>query len=150
MHARSSARHTVHRAVLAAVLAGAAVAVPAQGAHAQEILAFEVGGTGTLVAGGAGVSVPVTLTCTATTTDYIAFTFVPQLIQRRGKTIVGGSSFNVTAVCDGTPHNYDVLVTAFTVPFKPGDAIVQASAAVFQPDVGGEQVQVQQVIRLRN
>jgi hypothetical protein len=148
MHARSSARHTIRRAVLAAVLAGAAVAVPAQGAHAQEILGFEVG-TGTLVAGGAGVSVPVTLTCTATTTDYIAFTYVPQLTQRRGKTIVGGSSFNVTAICDGTPHNYDVLVTAFTVPFKPGEAIVQASAAVFQPDVGGEQVQVQQVIRLR-
>jgi hypothetical protein len=148
MHATSSARHTIRRAALAAVLAGAAVGVPAQGAHAQAILALEVG-TGTLLAGGAGVSVPVTLTCTADA-EYIAITGV-QLTQRRGKTIVRGGSFNEPpATCDGTPHTYDLLVTA-AAPFKPGDALADAIGRVCsEPVCGGVTEQVQQTIRIRH
>ncbi|MCA1672626.1 MAG: hypothetical protein LC799_10630 [Actinobacteria bacterium] len=84
-----------------------------------------LGGSGTLVAKGAGVVVPVTVTCAPSQFNSVDV----QLSQRSGNGIVQGyGSANV--VCDGTPHTVDVLVSAQGAPFKQGAALARASMFV--------------------
>jgi len=104
----------------------------------------DLGDSATLVAKGAGVIVPVTVTCAASELPPPAFPPFPpfpgsstvgvQVTERSGSRIAMGSGME-PLVCDGAPHTYDVLVRALGAPFKNGTAL--ATASVFACDLSG-------------
>jgi hypothetical protein len=98
----------------------------------------EVGDTGTLVAKGAAVVVPVTVTCQPGTTPFPPFPFPGgpsvsvTLTQRTGNRIAQGFG-GAPVVCDGTPQTVNVQLTASQAPFKHGPAAVTASLTQCDP-----------------
>jgi hypothetical protein len=126
--------------MITAMLALGGLAIPASAAQAQEILSFEVG-TGTLLAGGAAVTVPVTVSCVSDADGPASGTFSVDLIQRRGQTLVRGGS-GASFTCTGAPQTISLFVVGDR-PFKSGEAVFNAFiqvcdsfACVFQPEQG--------------
>ncbi len=120
-------------AAIATLLVGSATAASAT--HT-----VEVGDTGTLIAKGAAVIVPVTVTCDPSTAPPFPFpgpggsSVTVSVTQRSGNRIAQG--YGGTAVtCDGTPQTVNVRLTANQAPFKPGTAL--ATATMFQCDASG-------------
>jgi hypothetical protein len=111
-----------------AALAFAAAIIPAAAASAATTASVEVG-DGTLLAHGAGVSVPVTVTCT-TDQPPIYYGYVSvTLTQRQGQTLTQGGNSAPATTCDGTPQTYTVLVTG-NRPFKAGAAVAAGAVEV--------------------
>ncbi|MCA1690705.1 MAG: hypothetical protein ABR540_13785 [Acidimicrobiales bacterium] len=128
-------RRTVVRLVAALSLGAAATlavpALPAVGSHSPPTFAHDVEilGPGTLVSRGAGVSVPVEVTCGEG--GEVAFVDV-RLTQRRGNRVsTGFGSTQVT--CTGSPQTVDVLVTAQNGSFKKGPALAEAHLVACNP-----------------
>jgi len=126
---------------LAALAASASILV-GSATVASASHTVRLGDTATLTAKGAGVLVPVEVTCAGFGFPPPPFPPFPggsnsvtvQVNQRSGNRIAQGfGSANVT--CDGTPHTVDVLVTAQQAPFKHGTAL--ATASMFVCDFGG-------------
>lgn len=89
-----------------------------------------------LLAKGAGVLVPVEVTCDASFgSGSHAFVDV-RILQRAGRLIEGfGSVSSDTMNCDGTPQPFGVLVTTGSQRFfRQGAAIAQAFTTVCDPD----------------
>jgi hypothetical protein len=118
---------------LAAVAASAAL-VMGSATVASATHAIEVGDTGTLVARGAAVLVPVEVTCPVSTVPQPPFPFPGSGLsvtvnQRSGNRIAQGfGSANVA--CTGTEQTVQVQVTAQQAPFKNGTALVTATMTV--------------------
>ena len=113
-------------AAIATLLIGSAA--PASATHA-----VEVADSGTLVAKGAGVIVPVTVVCEPGGVVFPPFPFPPggsfvsvSVTQRSGNRIAQGYG-GTSVVCNGTPQTVDVQVTPSQAPFKHGTALVTAS-----------------------
>jgi hypothetical protein len=106
-----------------------AVLLLANGATAGA--ALEVAPFGRVVANGAGVGIPVAVTCDAAGEGAIQSLFV-QLRQAVGDAIASGIGFAEDFVCDGTPQPTTVPVFADpgSRPFTAGEAAVQVSLAV--------------------
>lgn len=107
----------------------------------------ELGDRATLLAKGAGVVVPVEVTCEGQVPPPpppFPFPFPPfppfpssvsvQLTQRSGNSIAQGSG-GANVVCDGTTQTVNVQLTAQGAPFKNGTAL--ATATVFACDSTG-------------
>ena len=108
-----------------ASLAFAAVVVPAAAANAAVSGSVDIGETATLLARGAGVSVPVTVTCTSDLP--LAYGYVnASITQRQGQTLVQGSSSTQVRTCDGTPQAYTVVITG-SRPFKAGEVVASST-----------------------
>ena len=112
---------------LAAAAASAALLVgSATGASATHTV--EIGDTGTLLAKGAAVIVPVTVTCGPGTLPPFpvpgpSSSLSISITQRSGNRIAQGYG-GAPVTCDGTAQTVDVLVTANAAPFKHGTAVV--------------------------
>ena len=124
------------RAVTALALGGglalAAPALPAVGEHSAPTFAphdIEVGDEATVIAKGAGVIVPVEVTCEAGATGFVSV----QLTQARGRHVANGSGFTEVD-CEGTTQTVDVVVTAQGGAFKRGPALAEAHLAVCPED----------------
>lgn len=109
-------------AAMTAALAGSAAVASAEGT-------MNIGGTAVLVAKGAGVLVPVEVTCGETSPSPLSSSVTVLVRQRTGNRIVEGSG-SAPLVCDGTAHTVQALVTAKEAPFKSGPALVTANAFV--------------------
>ncbi|MDQ3897424.1 MAG: hypothetical protein M3326_09325 [Actinomycetota bacterium] len=123
---------------LAAAAASAALLVGSTSV-ASATHTVDVAATGTLVAKGAAVIVPVTVTCDPSTMPPFPFP-IPgpgssvsvSVTQRSGNRIVQGYG-GAPVTCDGTAQTVDVLVTASGAPFKHGPAVV--TVTMFECDV---------------
>jgi hypothetical protein len=119
---------------------------PAAGAHATGTVS--TGDTAVLVSKGAGVLVPVEVTCGEGSASVLGSSVTVLLHQRSGNRIADGVG-SASVVCDGTTHVVDALVIADDVPFKPGTALVTTSA--FVCDLSGCRSTTQSAeIRIRN
>ena len=114
---------------LAAPLAGAAALVAVLAGPSTADGAMTIGGTASLVAKGAGVLVPVEVTCGATGPSPMPSTVFVQLRQRSGNRLAEGNG-SAPLQCDGTAHTVEALVNAEGAPFKPGVALASASGFV--------------------
>jgi hypothetical protein len=122
--------HGKHRAVAAAVLVGAVVALAVPGSVAVAVLSspelwhVAIGPTATLQARGAAVSVPVTVTCPAGSFAALDLS----LTQRAGNQVVTGSR-STSPQCTGAEQALVINVTAQTGSraFKRGEAFVEAT-----------------------
>ncbi|MCA1675268.1 MAG: hypothetical protein LC799_24780 [Actinobacteria bacterium] len=102
----------------------------------------EVGDSATLLAKGAGLVVPVEVTCDPNQLPPFPFPPFPspspsvsvQVTQRSGNRIVQGFGY-APATCTGTPQTVNVQLTAQQAPFKHGTAL--ATATVFMCDSTG-------------
>ena len=119
-------------AAIATLLIGSAG--PASATHS-----VEVGDSGTLVAKGAGVLVPVTVVCQPGSIVFPPFPFPPggsavnvAMTQRSGNRIAQGSG-GAAVVRDGTPQTVTVQVSPSQAPFKQGTALVTASMTACDP-----------------
>lgn len=124
------------RAVVALALGGglalAGPTLPAVGDHSPPTFAphdIEVGDEATLIAKGAGVTVPVEVTCEAGATGFVDV----QISQARGRHVANGFGFTEVA-CEGTTQTVEVLVTAHGGAFKRGTALAEARLAVCSHD----------------
>ena len=124
------------RAVAALALGGglalASPALPAVGDHSPPTFAphdIELGDEATVIAKGAGVIVPVEVTCEAGATGFVNV----QITQARGRHVANGSGFTEVA-CEGTTQTVEVLVTAQSGAFKRGAALAEAHLAVCPED----------------
>ena len=123
------------RAVTALALGGglalAGPALPAVGTHSHPSVAadIEVGDEATVIAKGAGVIVPVDVTCEAGATGFVNV----EITQSRGRHVANGFGFTEVA-CEGTTQTVEVLVTAQDGAFKRGSALVEAYLAVCPQD----------------
>ncbi len=115
-------------AAMAALLVGSATAASAT--HTVEV------DNGTVLAKGAAVIVPVTVTCLPGTTPFPPFPGSPSvgvsLTQRSGNRIAQGFG-SASVVCDGTPQTVNVQLTASQAPFKNGTALATASMTQCDP-----------------
>ncbi len=123
-------KHRWSRVIVAIGLGGglalAAPALPAVGEHSPpSVLHIEVGDEGTILAKGAGVLVPVEVTCPAGEQAFVEV----QLTQARGRHVANGFGFEEVA-CTGGPQVVEVLITPFGGAFKKGAALAQARAVV--------------------
>jgi hypothetical protein len=126
---------------LAALAASASILV-GSATVASATHTVRLGGSATLVSKGAGVLVPVEVTCTGFGFPPPPFppfpggsnTVTVQVNQRSGNRIAQGFG-SASVVCDGTQHTVDVLVTASQAPFKHGTAL--ATASMFLCDFSG-------------
>ena len=108
-----------------ASLAFAAAVVPAAAANAAVSGSVDIGETATLLARGAGVSVPVTVTCISDLP--LAYGYVNvSITQRQGQTLVQGSNSTQVRTCDGTPQVYTVVITG-SRPFKAGEVVASST-----------------------
>lgn len=97
---------------------------------ALAITSIELGDQATMVSKGAGLYVPVEITCDPGTE--VAFADV-QVAQRRGNEVANGwGSVNEPIVCDGQPHTYQILVRGDRA-FKRGEALATATLAQCDP-----------------
>jgi hypothetical protein len=111
-------------------LALAAPALPAVGEHSPpSVLHIEVGDEGTIVAKGAGVFVPVEVTCPAGDQAFVNV----ELTQARGRRVTNGFA-REEVTCTGDPQVVEVLLTPFDGAFKKGGALARASVAVCERD----------------
>ncbi len=120
------------RAVTALALGGglalAAPALPAVGDHSPPTFAphdIEVGDEATVIAKGAGVIVPVEVTCEAGRTGFVHV----EITQARGRHVANGFGFTEVD-CEGTTQTVNVVVTADGGAFKRGPALVRAHLGV--------------------
>jgi hypothetical protein len=99
-----------------------------------------LGDTATLVAKGAGLVVPVEITCLPSPVPPPGFPPFPgssvgvSATQRSGNRIAQGFG-SATVVCDGTPQVVQVQLTGQQAPFKNGTAL--ATASMFACDTIG-------------
>ena len=99
-------------------------------AHAEVLLSVT---GGTLVARGAGVELPVQVTCAAGFGES-RVSFGGMLTQRAGNSTTSASVFgNHTVTCTGSPQTIDLLVavTSPGAPLKPGPAVLSMYADVW-------------------
>jgi hypothetical protein len=132
--------------ILAAFIATTAGLV-FEGAWAQEEPALQTTvrvGEPTLVAKGAGVSVPVIYTCTAAPGVTVDNAFLSVSVRQAvKKQITTGQSFqSFTPICDGAEHTIEALVFAGSsggpaLAFAKGPAIVSAFLEVSGTDPSG-------------
>ena len=121
-----------------AATAGMAALVIGSATGASASHSLDIGDSGTLIAKGAGVIVPVTVECQAGTVPFPPFPFPggPGLsvtvTQRSGNRIAQGSG-GAPVVCDGTPQTVNVQITPSQAPFKHGTALVTASMTQCDP-----------------
>jgi hypothetical protein len=113
---------------VAAIGAGAALsiagpALPAVGDSSPPgaFLEVEIGDSGTLIAKGAGVVIPVDVTCPAGTTGFLGVS----ITQTRGRFIASGGGGEEVA-CTGETQTVSVTVFAQGGAFKRGTALVDA------------------------
>ena len=124
----------MRRLLIGPLAASAAIAVLLIGSAtaASATHTVELGDTGTLLAKGAGVIVPVTVVCQPGTSPFPPFPFPGgpgvsvTATQRSGNRIAQGSG-GAQVVCDGTPQTVNVQLTANQAPFKHGTALVTAT-----------------------
>lgn len=107
-------------------------ALPAVGSHSAALPhVIEIGEPVTLAARGAGVVVPVEVTCPEGATGFVSV----RVVERRGNRVSTG--FGGTEVqCTGTAQTVDVLVTADQGAFKKGTALAEARLSACQPFPG--------------
>ena len=119
--------HKASLAVAAGITLGAAFpALAAVGNASPPAAAVQLGSTATLVAKGAGVDVPVQVTCPSGDFGNLNVT----LTERTGKDIA--QAFGSTPVtCNGGAQNVVVPLTAQLHPFKTGTALGSASLFAF-------------------
>ncbi len=84
-------------------------------------LEVEIGDSGTLIAKGAGVVIPVDVTCPAGTTSFLGVS----ITQTRGRFIASGGG-GVEVACTGETQTVSVTVFAQNGAFKRGTALVDA------------------------
>jgi hypothetical protein len=120
---------------LVAILTLAAVLVVTAGPASAATGSIQVGPTATLVANGAAVDVPLTvsLTCDEGFDSGVVNVFVTQT---RGTSVVSGSAESGSFACTGETQN--LTVRAFGGPFHGGPALVNATLLQcgFDPDFG--------------
>ncbi len=115
------------RAVAAIALGGglalAGPALPAVASHSPSAVAadIEVGDEATLIAKGAGIIVPVEVTCAPDGRGFVSV----QVSQVRGRDVNTGFGFTEVA-CEGTTQVVEVFVPAQGGAFKNGTALVRA------------------------
>lgn len=129
-------KRTVVRLVAAVALGAAASlalpALPAVGTHSALVPHdIEIAGPVTVVARGAGVIVPVEVTCPSGSTGFVSV----RVTERRGNRVSSGFG-STTVECTGSEQTVDVLVTADQGAFKKGTALAQASLTACQPFPG--------------
>ncbi len=109
------------RAVTAVAGVGLAVAVHAGPAEAAPRV--RVSTTSIVLADGAAVAVPVRVSCDPGASPNISV----EISQRSGRQIANAFGNESNVVCDGTPHDVQVFVTARVLAFSKGVAFVTAS-----------------------
>jgi hypothetical protein len=129
-------KRTVVRLVAAVALGAAATlalpALPAVGTHSALVPHdIEIAGPVTLVAKGAGVIVPVEVTCPSGSTGFVDV----RVTERRGNRVSSGFG-GTTVACTGSEQTVEVLVTANQGAFKKGTALVQANLTACPPFPG--------------
>jgi hypothetical protein len=150
MH-RSAWGRTLIAIIIGGALAAAIPALPAVGQFSPPHPVVDIG-TGSLVARGAAVDVPVTYTCGPG--DLVYGYLSVQLSQRtQAGRLAQGFGYTENIVCDGTPHTVIVRVTAESffggVAFKSGVALATATLVIRLEGFGQEVESVQEEIRLR-
>lgn len=130
--------NTRRRALSAALGIGAAVGliVPLQAAVADSsppdpYFNFSVESPATLVARGAAVNVPVSVTCFPETSNFGIDVSVTERVN--GGRLAIGFGFLSSLPCDGFAHTVQVQVNAFENAFKNGVALVEANAFACTP-----------------
>lgn len=130
-----------------ASLAFAAVIVPAAAAHAAVSGSVDIGDSATLLARGAGVSVPVTLTCTSDLP--LAYGYVSiDITQRQGQSFAQGSNSVQVSTCDGAPQTYTVVITG-NRPFKTGEVIAASTLQICDAEYTCTYATNSEVIRIQ-
>ncbi len=109
------------RAVTALTSVGLAVAVSAGAADAAPRI--QVSSTSLVLADGAAVAVPVRVSCDPGTSPNVSV----EVSQRSGRQIATSLGNETDVVCDGSPHDVQVFVTARVLPFSRGVAFVTAN-----------------------
>jgi hypothetical protein len=134
----------VRRFLIGPIMASAAIASMLIGSAtvASATHVVELGDTATLLSKGAGLVVPVEVTCDPN--QFPPFPFPPfpspspsvsvQVTQRSGNRIAQGFGY-APVMCTGTPQTVNVQLTAQQAPFKHGTAL--ATATVFLCDSTG-------------
>jgi hypothetical protein len=124
--------------LVAAVALGAAAslalpALPAVGTHSPLVPHdIEIAEPMTLVAKGAGVIVPVEVTCPSGSTGFVSV----RVTQRRGNRVSTGFG-GTTVECTGATQTVEVLVTADQGAFKKGTALAEARLTACPAFPGG-------------
>lgn len=134
----------MRRFLIGPIMASAAIASMLIGSAtvASATHVVELGDTATLLSKGAGLVVPVEVTCDPN--QFPPFPFPPfpspspsvsvQVTQRSGNRIAQGFG-SAPVTCTGTPQTVNVQLTAQQAPFKHGTAL--ATATVFVCDSTG-------------
>ena len=134
----------MRRLLIGPIVASAAIASMLIGSAtvASATHVVDLDGTATLLAKGAGLVVPVEVTCDPN--QFPPFPFPPfpspspsvsvQVTQRSGNRIAQGFG-SAPVMCTGTPQTVNVQLTAQQAPFKHGTALV--TATVFMCDSTG-------------
>lgn len=121
------------RLLLMLTCVSALVALTPLSAQAQEEMTITVGPTGTLLARGVAVIVPMEITCGPIEVDPRFTMADAELRQAVRRQIAHGFGFpEQPIVCDGTPHPNTATILADTSgpPFKKGQAVVEVSVRV--------------------
>jgi hypothetical protein len=134
----------VRRKLIGPIVASAAMASMLIGSAtvASATHVVEMGDTATLLTKGAGLLVPVEVTCDPNQLPPFPFPPFPspsssvsvQVTQRSGNRIAQGFG-SAPVMCTGTPQTVNVQLTAEQAPFKHGTAL--ATATVFVCDSTG-------------
>jgi hypothetical protein len=102
--------------------------------------ALEVGPDADLVAGGAGIEVPVAVVCDPDADPGGTQSLFVQVRQAGGHIVASGAGFTDDLVCDGEPQDIALAVLADpgSRPFRKGEAAVQASLTLcsLPPEAG--------------
>jgi hypothetical protein len=128
-------------AFVAPVLVVVALVVGASTANAQPTGSIDIvlGEDGQLIGKGAVATVPMEVTCSILSGNFLFADTFASLRQVKGKTLVaaqGGVTLS-SADCDGTPHTVNLTFFA-DAPWSPGVAVVNASITlgIVDPDTG--------------
>jgi hypothetical protein len=121
------------RLLLMLMCVSALVALTPLGAQAQGEVTITVGATGTLLARGAGATVPMEITCGPLEVDPRFTMADAELHQAVKHQIAHGFGFpEQPIVCDGTPHpnTTTIVADASGPPFRKGDAAAEVFVSV--------------------
>jgi hypothetical protein len=121
------------RLLLMLTCISALLALTPLGAQAQGEVTITVGATGTLLARGAGATVPMEITCGPLEVDPRFTMADAELHQAVKHQIAHGFGFpEQTIVCDGTPHpnTATIVADASGPPFRKGDAAAEVFVRV--------------------
>jgi hypothetical protein len=144
MSTTTSTMPRIRRASVAAALGAASILCAAGGAQAAlPAPVISVGSTGTLIAGGAAISIPVIVTCAEGSGAVNT-----QITQRRGSGLVRGEDSS-SYTCDGTAQTLTMIVQPGSGVYKTGEALVTANAYLCDYDNCYYAVSDDKVVQIR-